>query len=201
MTGYTSILLDNDYGVKEWALVCARAFGALIMMRDEPMEAPIPQRQEPSDYHVKELTRLNTELGEWEVMTQDERLAWATTKATANHQSNVDYLAKSKVQNERLQEKLKQVNAWNPPKDYSELKRFMVEQITMCIDDLSWAENRVKESEDTESNAYRICAERIDSLNKDIKYHEEQNRKEIERVEGRNEWIDGLRKALEEVSA
>ena len=45
-TGYTAPIKDgisfNDF---MWG--CARAFGALIMMRDDPPGTPIPERFEP----------------------------------------------------------------------------------------------------------------------------------------------------------
>ena len=57
-TGYTLELYDGkDITFEEFVLKCARAFGALINMRDEPRDAPIPERFEPSYYHLKELIK------------------------------------------------------------------------------------------------------------------------------------------------
>ena len=41
-TGYTADIQDGKITtLREYALSCARAFGALIMMRDDPHDAPI----------------------------------------------------------------------------------------------------------------------------------------------------------------
>jgi hypothetical protein len=45
-TGYTAPIADG-MTFEQFALGCARAFGALVTMRDEPSDAPIPERLEP----------------------------------------------------------------------------------------------------------------------------------------------------------
>jgi hypothetical protein len=56
-TGYTAKLYDGDQKFQDFAMECARAFGALIEMRDEPMNAKIPETFEPSEHHVNGLER------------------------------------------------------------------------------------------------------------------------------------------------
>ncbi len=60
-TGYTA---DIAKGItfQQYAWSCARAFGALVMMRDEPSDAPIPEAFTPSDYHVKALAEARAKL-------------------------------------------------------------------------------------------------------------------------------------------
>lgn len=52
-TGYTHKIKDG-MTFKEYALRCARNFGALMDMRDDPMDAPIPIFT-PSGYHEEKL--------------------------------------------------------------------------------------------------------------------------------------------------
>lgn len=53
-TGYTAAVEDGTITeFDDFAWQCARAFGALIMMRDDPMSAPIPQKFEPTAEHVE----------------------------------------------------------------------------------------------------------------------------------------------------
>ena len=54
-TGYTATLMEKGQTFQEFIMGCARAFGALIEMRDSPNDAPIPDKFEPSDYHAKRL--------------------------------------------------------------------------------------------------------------------------------------------------
>jgi len=48
-TGYTLDLYDGkNITFKEFVMKCAGAFGALISMKDESLDAPIPEHLEPS---------------------------------------------------------------------------------------------------------------------------------------------------------
>lgn len=51
-TAYTA---DIAKGItfKQYAMNCARAFGALIDLRDKPANCEIPDVVYPSDYHLK----------------------------------------------------------------------------------------------------------------------------------------------------
>ena len=84
-TGYTLDLYDGkDITFEEFALRCARAFGALISMRDEPIDAPIPERFEPSDYHLKELEKAKKRLKEvkkWNEETAEQEAVRAYQEA------------------------------------------------------------------------------------------------------------------------
>ena len=51
-TGYTAEV-QKGISFDKYALNCARAFGALVSMRDEPSDKEIPEKLEPSDYHFK----------------------------------------------------------------------------------------------------------------------------------------------------
>lgn len=42
---YTSFVADNEnFSFLEFAMLCARNFGALMMMRNEPLDLPVPER-------------------------------------------------------------------------------------------------------------------------------------------------------------
>ena len=53
-TGFTCDIKDG-ITFERFALNCARAFGALINMRDDSLDAEIPDEIKPSDHHVKAL--------------------------------------------------------------------------------------------------------------------------------------------------
>ncbi len=51
-TGYTQAIVDNpNLSFKSFVLQCSRAFGALVTMRDDDNNAPIPDEIKPDDYH------------------------------------------------------------------------------------------------------------------------------------------------------
>lgn len=55
-TGYTWDIKD-EITFEQFIMNCARAFGALVEMRDEPRDKKIPDELKPSDYHNKELSK------------------------------------------------------------------------------------------------------------------------------------------------
>ncbi len=90
-TGYTAAIKDG-ITFKQFALTCARAMGALIMMRDEPSGAEIPAAFPPSTFHRDQLARLSDELGNLRAMTvaEIEKAAEAAYVASAEaHQKRV----------------------------------------------------------------------------------------------------------------
>ena len=62
-TGYTADVMDGKVtDFKLFAMQCARAFGALVIMRDEPLNAEIPDEFSPSNYHFQELEQARERL-------------------------------------------------------------------------------------------------------------------------------------------
>lgn len=71
-TGYTADLYDGkDVSFEGFALNCARAFGALVSLRDEP-DAEIPDEFKVDEYYVKKFEEAKEELEKAESMTDEE---------------------------------------------------------------------------------------------------------------------------------
>ena len=70
-SGYTAAIKDG-ITFSDFAMNCARAFGALISMRDEPLDAPIPERVEPTDYHAEKIKKAEERLSALIAMTAKE---------------------------------------------------------------------------------------------------------------------------------
>jgi len=79
-TGYTATLMEKNQTFPEFIMGCARAFGALIMMRDDPNDATIPDKFEPSDYHAKGIIKAREKLAKLKAMTDGEKLAFGQTE-------------------------------------------------------------------------------------------------------------------------
>ena len=55
-TGYTSDIYDGkDISFREYALKCARNFGAYVEMRDSSLDTEMPTEFEPSTYYRDKL--------------------------------------------------------------------------------------------------------------------------------------------------
>lgn len=71
-SGYTSDIYEGkDISGKDFILKCARAFGATIMMRDEPLDKEIPVF-EPSTYYIEVLEKAKNELEKYKKMSTEE---------------------------------------------------------------------------------------------------------------------------------
>jgi len=194
-TGYTAELMEKGMEFKPFVLQCARAFGALVLMRDAPMDAPIPEKFEPSDYNIKYLARAQEKHKTLSAMTNDERVAFGQAEKEKAVKSAYKKRERYKIQNERLSEMQSQVMAWKPPTpDHEGLKNFMREQIEISMNNLGYIEKRIEASEIKSPTAFYV--EAVSESYREIEYHSKENAKEIERAESRTKWVNELRKSL-----
>lgn len=194
-SGYTAPVQEGKVTeFREFAFSCARAFGALITMREDPSDAPIPERFEPdTKYHDGELARARKTLNEVEGMPADE----CEREAAAQHRHALEDRRKRKAEKDvvrqRYEAMLAKVEAWEPPSpDHIEMKNFMAKQLRDSIewDCIVYGEEPARLSGQEWRELQLVTARRA------IDYHTEGRREEIERVEGRNRWIQQLRESL-----
>lgn len=187
-TGYTATLMEKGQTFQEFIMGCARAFGALIEMRDSPNDAPIPDKFEPSDYHVKRLIESREKLENLKSMTDAEKESFGQTEKAEDIQRIEKWLEKDIAQNNRLEDMADQVQAWNPPTpDHRGLKDFMLQQISISKNGVDYIQSSLVEATAKPATAYYVAA--VSEAARSIKYHTEENAKEIERVNGRSEWV------------
>src|SRR5690242_16095032 len=90
-TGYTSELQERDQLFAEFVWRCARAFGALIMMREERMDAPVPERFEVDAYYVESLAKARARM----VELKGTSALGADALAAADYDTALKYYAES----------------------------------------------------------------------------------------------------------
>lgn len=193
-TGYTAELMDKGQDFRTFVLTCARAFGACIMQRDDPMQDE-PKKQEPSDYHTKALAVAQERLRTLKAMSLEQQRAKGLAMRSEAVESAKASLLRDRIQNDRLDEMASQVRAWEPPTDeHKGLKDFMLDQIKISRHDIAWGEKYVREAEDKTPDAYFV--EAVSSAVRDLDYHAREHGKEVERTNGRNDWIERLYESL-----
>lgn len=193
-TGYTAAIIEGDgTDFPSFALSCARAFGALITMRDDAPDAPIPDSFPVDDYHERARERAVAELLDLAQMTDDEcRIAAQQeyVEALARHR---ELLCKQAEDKRRYEEMLDKALAWNPPTDdHAELKAFMVEQIQQSIrfdTTYQWPEPQKKSHAEWR-------ADKHEKAERDVEYHEKEHAKAVERADGRSAWVQQLKASL-----
>ncbi len=187
-TGYTAGI-EKGMSFQKFALQCARNFGALIEMRDEPMDAEI-KLPVYSDYHEKELDKARKELKRLEGLTATQAMAACESDQKHEADSAAEY-ERSKIElRKKYQAMLIEVNAWNPPSpDHNGLKQFMVRQLEESIS-FDCSPNMPRQIESMEPSVWLLNKKK--KAIHDIEYHEKENQKEIERVSQRRVWVSGL---------
>lgn len=192
-TEYTSILTEkNEITFEEFALRCARAFGACISMRDESLSATLPNEFEPSLYHEKKIKEAEEKYKKFKEYSEDDFIKITEENSQKELKSYEERIEKNKFTYDRYFSKLKEVENWEPPtKDHENLKEFMIEQIKQSIDfDVYEPEKPViKTAIETRNNMLK-------EIIRDIEYHTEEDRKDKKRTFERNKWIKELRNSL-----
>lgn len=194
-TGYTAAIAD-DISFNNFVMRCARSMGALIEMRDCPLNTPIPERFEPSDYHIKQQQLAEGEVRRLREMSDSEAEIEAQRDFEKACVDNARQIEKANNLRRKYEAMLKQVKAWNPPtKEHTGLKNFMIDQIVdsikfdcgvdyyeqsqpQCLTGADWRKKKLGAA--------------IDNYN----YHKNGYLKEVKRVESRNQWVKELKESL-----
>jgi hypothetical protein len=198
-TGYTSPIKDG-ITFKEYAMGCARAFGALITMRDDPKDAPIPEAFEPSDYNTKRLAEHEAELAKVKAMDAEECQSAALKEHADDVARFTKYIEEASELEAKYKAMLAQVEAYvSPSPDHDNFKKFMADQITESIKfdcGGNYHHDQLAKLTAATPNGEQWQATKIAALTKDIAYHAKQHAEELERTEGRNRWVRELRESL-----
>lgn len=201
-TGYTASVSDGTVTeLPEFAMQCARAFGALVMMRDMPLSAPVPDRFEAStSYHDGVLAAARKRLDELDALSADEIAAAATIAQAERERSHESYLADKRIRKGRYEAMIEKVRDWTQPTpDHEPLRDFMIEQVNQSID-FDCSVGPWSNKPETLTPAAWLGAE-VEKAQRDIAYHEKARAEEIERTESRNKWLADLRASLKTEAA
>lgn len=195
-TGYTAKIYEGKPQTRdEFILDCARAFGALIEMRDQPIGAEIPQEFAPDTrYHDEQLADAQARLDEAATLTMDQ----CADRADADYRKELAYRKDVREKNATLRKRYLAMRAdverWVPPTDdHVELKKFMLDQLDRAMEfDCSGPFG--DEPQLIGPEAWR--AEHRRKAIHDFEYHTGRRREEIERAEKRTVWVRLLRESL-----
>lgn len=194
-TGYTAAIKDG-ITFEQFALRCSRSMGALIDMRDAPMDAPIPDRFEPSSHYMDKLKETQAELSRLHSLSPDQ----AEGEAKRYH---AEELASIRVQIDDANDlrtkytaMLAQVMLWQPPTpDHQHFREFMIKQIEESLRfdcDVSYL---------GALQPTRRTGEEYRSINvlgalERVTYYQTQHAEEVARTAERNNWLKALRDSL-----
>lgn len=195
-SGYTAPVMEGKITtLAEFAMCCARAFGACISMRDDDSNAPIPERFEPdTKYHDAAISAALAAIGEIEVLSLDECAQRAADEFRIETERRAQRKTERAQVRARYEAMLKQLGAWSPPSDIAELKGFMIKQI---VDSMQWdCDERDYSPALVAMTGDQWRQTTLAKLRSDVDYHTAEREKEISRTEDRNKWLATLRASL-----
>jgi len=192
-TGYTGSITD-DMTFREFAMLCARNFGACIMMRDEPMDKEIPEEFKPSQWHNERRELAEKEAVRLASLTDEE----ADAEAQADYDREVERVKKWDREKERDRKKydrmLAMVEEWEPPTpDHQSMKRFMRQQI---VDTIKFDCSPYHRDTPRRKPGGVWLSNALAKAEQDIEYHTKHQAEEDERTASRNKWLKELRASL-----
>ena len=194
-TGYTAAVQDGKITeLAPFALHCARAFGAFVLMRDAPIGAPIPEAFEPNRFYLncqRDAEQRLVELRRFSPLDAQRACQQEHTAATARWR---DRRAERALHRARYQAMLDQVEAWSSPSDdHDKFKLFMLNQLS---------ESMRFDCDADGDKPPRLArwpdwlARNIARTTDNIARHGREYDKELARTADRNRWLIGLRESL-----
>lgn len=192
-TAYTDAVA-NGASFEEFAMLCARAFGPCISMRDEPISKPIPFVIEPMPYYTEVLITTKQMLDSIKGLSAEEVDEYAKADAQAAHDKAVTrnaHIDGLRIVYGAMRER---VEAWDVPSpQHVGLKQFMLSQ----IDDTVAHDCRnvpVPGVHPMDGEAWR--AMRVDQLTAKLDKAQARYQQECEGAANSTMWLTALRRSL-----
>lgn len=194
-TGYTANVQDGKDTFEQFVWRCARAFGALITMRDDPQDAEVPEKFEVDAYHYQQVRSAEEEVARFRDMTDEEAELGAEQEYREAVEFNRQQLKRRRDKKANYEAMLKRVTDWEPPSpDHEKLREFMIEQLKLSLRFDCEGEPYLREARRMPAKEWlRIHRESAAKLLHSRRLH---LREEEERVRERNEWIRKLRESV-----
>jgi hypothetical protein len=192
-TGYTSgVVFGEVTSFADFAKTCARAFGALVGFRDDPVSPDIPTEVKPdTSYYEERLSDLCEEFEKISAMDELSYSAFADEEESERRQATEKYISSCASEDARIAAMQSMVNAWTPPTDdHCGLKDFMIQQLSISKHgDVRHWHSKVEPRKSRE--------DRIAAIESEIAGFETKIAKEKISADLKTEWIQQLLSSLE----
>lgn len=194
-TGYTANIENGDITTgKDFLTLCCRAFGVCIDMRDEPMSQVIPDSFEPDKYYKERYDRAVIKLEEVRGLTVAEVIDKIAAEKKGKEESIKKQIESNKILNEKYHKVQNEIESWIPPTpEHTDLKKFALDQIAMSNRDYSDYYTRELESIHKNISPEDYLSEWIDMCEDEVRRAKKSYDDEINRANGRNEWLKKFR--------
>lgn len=188
-TGYTLIISEKDISLKEFALRCARAFGACSEQRDDDINDPPKPRVYNPDNYFEKVVKTGPPDVSFETFVEEGQRKIEQYKKTIKDRQTL------KRKYEKL---LREASNWPPPSpEHENLKSFMIQQLSdsiRCDCDTSFCENEVKKLESIKYSDWK--KETLKNYKNTLERAKIEIAKAKESVKKTNKWLEDLNKSL-----
>lgn len=194
-TGYTAKVGDGTVTeFTEYALICARAFGACFRLRDEPLTSDIPEFEE-SKYYRENLEEAEKEYNEFFNSSEDQLREWYARDQAENKTIAEKGIAERLEIRHRYEKMLEKAEAFVPPsEEHERYAQFLVSQLEASIEADCDTEFYEKLNQEVPFDEWK--QKQAEELRWSLEYAKKSYTKELERVQSSNQWVNQLKKAL-----
>lgn len=193
-TGYTHAVQTGECSTFEaFVWRCARAFGACVMQRDDPADAPVVEPTAQLGYYEKKRREAEAELTRLRAMTPAEAEQAAGAAYAARLADHTASIARTATERKRYETMRAAAEAWTPPTpDHVGLRDFMIQQLDESLRfDCSYEPDRPKLESGPE-----WLAQALKSAESTLTYANKYEAEERERTASRVAWIRALKSSV-----
>jgi len=194
-TGYTAGVADGQITtLRDFAMLCARGMGALITMRDEPLDAPIPEKLEANPgYYGAELAKWQALASELPSLDDEECEQRAQEDYRRNMAWRTEAIERRNAERQRYETMLAEVEAWECGAEG--LKQFMLDQLRESIR-FDCSSDYMRDAPERALTGPEWREKMTAEAARMVARYAEEVAKEHERTAGRNAWLKALRDSL-----
>lgn len=203
-TGYTAGIENGTITTfEEYALICMRAFGATMHLRDESLDCEYEPRK-VSNFYEEQLKKLEDEYTQFLKKSDDEIIHEYKEKLIKNETYYLNEIINKTNLKIKYENILNDVRNYQvPTEEHVEFKKFMETQLVDTINwdcDIDYCENELNNIKENFNNidVDKIKKDKIKNLEKDISYYQSEKESEIKRVDNSNKWCIDLFESLKE---
>lgn len=191
-TAYTAQLIDENLDFKTFTLLCARAMGACVMLRDEPLSVlpTLENIHRNSQYYEHKIIELENKVEYLENLSKEAQIAYGQKEIDKAIARTNELNAQRTVENEKLMTMKHKVSSWIPPtKDHIGLQNFMLQQLDISLDKIPYRS-------EVESDPIIQYKKDLAEAKSSKFYNEERHKEEKQRSLERKLWLTDLLKSL-----
>lgn len=192
-TGYTAAVQSGEITeFADYAMNCARAFGALLDMRDAPAGAEIPDEIIPSDYHYVQQKAAEQQLKIFNELSGAALTAKYEEKCASDTKEYLERKERKLAEHERYLLMLKKAKDFEAPTpEHENFAKFLVEQLEQSIEF-----DCFEVSEPEQETYHQWKATTRENYIRSIEFHRSAFAEEVQRAKDKTKWLNQLRNAI-----